>query len=213
MKKLMLAMAASIAAVSAVVSAKEPVPVLAEAVAQTATTSAAEEGEGLQSALDELEAKYDDAIRDQTVFGISVGTLIAIAVSVLWKAIAYAYERKWKGKISSAVQGDSEAVSKIDRRVEAISSEIDRLIESHEAELEKARRDYESLVKSYEDWARSISSRIEAAADEISDNAAMGSRVREILRIAEEFAKSPEAVKSGVAAKIAEGRPHDAEGN
>jgi len=150
----------------------------------------------------EIEAKYNDLIRDKYIFGISLGSLIALAVSFLAKWIVFLWQRKWRKAISDSASLSSQSLALIDAKVSEYDQRIQAVTRERDDAIKALNERYESICATLTERAEKAEASLADATERLSHYAEFGDKLDAVLEISALLSKSPDMVKSGVAAEI-----------
>lgn len=162
------------------------------------TTSVDQNGNGIP---DVIEDYYDKHIRDQYLFGISLGALIGLSMSIAAFFWRIHKDGAWRKRLGGTITDQSEAIQTLKDQVVALeekNNEYKKLAEDAKAEAERYR-------KFFEEENRKLVVSFDEAAAKLSNFSDFNAKIDAILKNQMEIAlNDPELIKSGVAEKLAE---------
>ena len=165
---------------------------------QGETTSVDQNENGIP---DVIEDYYDKHIRDQYLFGISLGALIGLSMSIAAFFWRIHKDSAWRKKLGGTITDQSEAIQTLKDQIVSLeekNAEYKKIAEDAKAEAERYRKFFEEenkkLVVSFDE-----------AAAKLSCFSEFNAKIDAILKNQMEIAlNDPELIKSGVAEKLAE---------
>lgn len=167
-----------------------------EAEPQDEPTSVDQNGNGIP---DVIEDYYDKHIRDQYLFGISLGALIGLSMSIAAFFWRIHKDSAWRKKLGGTITDQSEAIQTLKDQVVALeekNGEYKKLAEEAKAEAERYR-------KFFEEENRKLVVSFDEAAAKLSNFSDFDAKVTAILENQKAIALADaELIKSGVAESV-----------
>lgn len=179
---------------------------LASSSEATSSSSITSEGSSSSSGdvLDDINKKYDDLVRDKYIFGISLGALISLGISVLWEIIKYMWEHKWKNAVKANSENSVNAVNLIDKKIDQYDVKIQEVTKEKDVAIEAITQKYEEALLEYKEWSEKMVDTMNESAAKLEKYAELEKKVTAIFALLDAYAQTPEGVKMGLAEKIAE---------
>lgn len=166
----------------------KPIGALAEGeeTSQTeAETEALEDKDG-NGIPDSVEKFYDENIRDRMVFGISLGTIIGLAGSVLSAIVILVRV----GLALKSIKGENKKTNDVS---EATAEDLGKLVKAMAEYVDSLNRRIEQCERKADENMQ----RFEAAADELSQHIKYENLSYAVLSVLEELARNPETASKG----------------
>ena len=153
------------------------------------------DGNGIPDALEDF---YNDKIRDKYMFGISLGSIIGAATSLLGILIVIIRNERTNKRL---VKENGVATALIEDLAEK-QRKLQDLFESHEEELKAAFEHDKEALEELREFTQANLKAFKESSETLKQYAQFERKLTAVLNALKEISMNPEMVKAGIAEKV-----------
>ena len=146
----------------------------------------------------EVEDYYNQNIRDQYMFGISLGTVLGLLASFVSIMVQIRKSTKANRELKATSEANKQTLDNILSQVDIYKS----LLEEKEKALEEALASNQKIQYQYEDLMAKVSEQFSNGTKILNKYAKIDEKLNATLMSVKELASTPSNIKSGVSQKV-----------
>lgn len=151
---------------------------------------------------DAVENYYNEHIRDQYMFGISLGSLIGLISSIVTSIVIIVKNVKSNKQLRDNNKQTIETIEKLRAEFEKEKAEYVKDLEAREKIIADYAKDMKRVVDQYDDLSKVLVYKTNEASDKLSRYAETEDKINRISQAIVALSKNPDNVKTGISSEV-----------
>lgn len=151
---------------------------------------------------DAVENYYNEHIRDQYMFGISLGSLIGLISSIVTSIVIIVKNVKSNKQLRDNNKQTIETIEKLRAEFEKEKAEYVKDLEAREKIIADYAKDMKRVVDQYNDLSKVLVYKTNEASDKLSRYAETEDKINRISQAIVALSKNPDNVKTGISSEV-----------
>ena len=151
---------------------------------------------------DAVEDYYNEHVRDQYMFGISLGSLIGLISSIVTSIVIIVKNVKSNKQLRDNNKQTIETIEKLRAEFEKEKAEYVKDLEAREKIIADYAKDMKRVVDQYDDLSKVLVYKTNEASDKLSRYAETEDKINRISQAIVALSKNPDNVKTGISSEV-----------